>query len=485
MKLKLISLLFMCYFVNFAYAQQHIEGSLLTQAEKYLNGTGVPKDEKKAFSLYLQAALNGNITAMNRVAVLYNEGIGTTANKASAMQWFLKSGERGYAKGFYNLAKMYKDGKGKEQSFEKAIMYFTKAADMNDPESMHAKGYMLYKGLGCRQSYTGAVQCFRQAAGNGLANSMYFLGLCFRNGYGINANKDSAAYWLQKAAHKGEAMAYQELIAVDPENNDAQLTSFAAGLKQKTIKTDGHAANRVEKINNSIEAGVIEGKYTGYIIKYDWSNQHALTVTPLHLELNYKDNVLSGYWQEAEQSAIPMQASLTATKMVFSNTSYKRTGHYNPTIALPYSFRDANVQWQKINDSITLSGTIQMFSNDANEPQKPQYIYLTKYESTTNRSAIQLVNDDGTPLKAISRLSVYPNPFSTNINLEFENKVAQKVSVILLTSTGKEVYNNDLGTLETGSYKINIVPEQYLPTGLYFVRLKFNNNIKSVKIVKL
>jgi TPR repeat protein len=88
----LIQLTIFCCFGFISKAQQLVHNDLLNQAQKYQYGIGVVKDEKMAFSLYLQAALNGNKQAMNRVGVFYKEGIGTIANSTFAKQWLLKSG---------------------------------------------------------------------------------------------------------------------------------------------------------------------------------------------------------------------------------------------------------------------------------------------------------------------------------------------------------------------------------------------------------
>ncbi|MEQ1554709.1 MAG: T9SS type A sorting domain-containing protein [Ferruginibacter sp.] len=483
MKLKtLITMFAFCCFFSNTKAQQ--QNDLFTQAEKYQFGIGVAKDPQKAFLLYLQSALGGNNKAMNRIAIFYNEGIGTVANTALAKEWFLKAGEAGNAKGFYNLANLYRNAKGSEQDFKKAYIYYTKAAAMNDPQSIYSKGYMLFKGFGCTQNYAVAMQCFKQTATPLQANSMYFLGLCYRNGFGIEANKDSATYWLQKALQQGNGMAFQELRTANPENSNADLTTFANTLKEKTIKTNTTTANKVEKITTFIDANIIEGKYKGYIIKYDWSNRYAISIIPLDVKLLYNNGTLSGTWYEENNNSIFFDATLTTNKIIFKNTKYKRTGHYNPTIELPYSFQNAAIQWQKINDSLTLSGTIQMFSEQTNEPQNPQYIYLTKYESTNNHNQIELLNDDGTPMKTISGLMVYPNPFTNIIKIDFENKAAQNVSISLFTTEGKLVYNNNLGMLQQGAYSITVQPTQTLAAGAYIVKMQFDNKTKSVQIIK-
>jgi hypothetical protein len=458
---------------------------LITQANNYFHGVnGVAKDISKAFTLYLQAAQSGNAEAMNKVGLFYKEGIVVPANKEQAMYWLTRSAENGFAKAYFNLGTIYKDNKGAGQDFTKAFYYYSKGAVANDLQSIYSKGYLLYKGFGCTQEYMQAVECFKQGASKQKANCMYYLGLCYRNGYGITKNTDSAKYWLEKAWFGGERMALQELRSSEPENNNGNLTAYAATLKSKTMVTKKASVNQVSLINNTIEAYKIEGSYKGFIIKYDWSNQHAISKTSLEVELKYDDNLLTGTWVEGDNTTTPFEAILTTNNLIFKNTSYQKTGHYNPTIPLIYNFSNAKLQWQTIDNSMVLSGTIQMINQYANEPHKPQYIYLTKYKDGNNTKEIKLLNDDGTEIKSVSNVSVYPNPFSSIVNVEFNNKETQRVIISLVAADEKVMYYNDLGSLQIGKYAIAIQPNQLMAAGIYIVKMQFGTKVKNVKIVK-
>lgn len=486
MKRYFVLLVLVIFTITVKAQQQTQSGTpdLLTQANNYFHGVnGASKDVQKAFAIYLQAAKSGTAKAMNKVGVFYNEGIGVPVNKQQAIYWLNKAGEHGFTTGYYNLATIYKDYTGTEQDFAKAFYYYSKGAAANDVQCMYGKGYLLYKGFGCTQDYKKAIECFRQGATKQQANSMYYLGLCYRNGYGIAANTDSAKYWLLKAWRGGERMALQELRSQEPENNKGNLTNYVNDLKSKTIVKKA-GVNQVSLINNTIAAYKIEGRYKGHIIKYDWSNQYAVSKSSLDVELEYKDNVLTGTWIEDDKTTALFEATLTSNNLIFKNTSYKKTGHYNPTTPLTYNFSNAKLQWQSIDNSMVLSGTIQMTNQYANEPHKPQYIYLTKYKDGNSNQEIKLLNDDGTEMKSVSNISVYPNPFSSVVNVEFTNKETQRVIISLVAADEKVIYHNDLGILQSGKYAISIQPAQLMAAGIYIVKMQFGTKIKNVKVVK-
>lgn len=442
-------------------------------------------NENNIFSQNLQLAQSGNIEAMNKVGILYKEGIGTKANKKEAIFWLNKAAERGLAKANYNLGIIYKDGIEEEQDFNKAFDYFNKGALANDSKSIYAKGYLLYKGFGCIQNYEEAMKCFSRGANEGKAISMYYLGLSYRNGYGITKNIESAKYWLNQASLRGEGMAFQELNTNTPENSNPSTTAFGNNLISKTTKNITKTTNTVIKIENAIEANVIEGKYKGVILKYDWSKKYFLTKTVLEIELNYVDGFLNGTWVEQEKLNTSFKALLTQNNLKFENTEYKKLGHYNPKTAISYSFKNAKLQWQTIEDSLVLSGTIQMWDNYSNEPQNVQYIYLTKYKSTQSKQKIKLLNDDGTEMKNISKLTVYPNPFERVVNIEFENKALQKIEISILNADGKTVYKKDLGLLQQGAYSFAAEPNDNLSAGVYVLKFQSGTNTKTIKLVKI
>jgi hypothetical protein len=75
-------------------------------------------------------------------------------------------------------------------------------------------------------------------------------------------------------------------------------------------------------------------------------------------------------------------------------------------------------------------------------------------------------------IEAIKSLNVYPNPFTSSINIEgkFENEYYE-----LLNSTGQIIWKGK---------KINNQDFSSLPGGLYFLRIYNGNSTQTTKLIK-
>lgn len=427
------------------------------------------------FNHVVQNAMSGSPRQMNAVGVRYFKGMGTDSNMALARVWFQRSADAGYAGGWYNLALMYKYGRGGEMNYEKAYQCFSKAAELHDARGYYGQGYMLYKGLGCEQNYEQAFTLFKQGAAAGKANCMYFLGLCFRNGYGVAANKDSSEYWLNLSAAKGFRMAKTELQIKDPEN--AEL----AGTLQDKIRaaqqiSPTNSPNKYHRIGNSASGKEVEGDYTGYLLKYDWSGQHAVGANKLSVHLVYKNDSLSGMWSEDDSLKVEVHAQVTKDAVVFTNMEYFKKDHNNLVIPERLRFDKAQLQFLNDNGNGYLAGDLVMFSSNRSEPAKPMYVTLAR--------KVKAADSTHTNPGSLSVIKAYPNPFSTTLTTEFEVKEGGYVQTQLLTLEGKIVYSNTAGVLEPGTYVLPIQPQQLTP-GVYLLKVHCGNTEKITKVVKM
>ncbi len=483
MKKMISGFMLLCVAMQLFAQSADTDTALMQQARQHLLGIGKPKDPAKAMELYKQCAAAGNTSAMVTVGALYKEGRGAAASMPLAIEWFSKAGNAGFAPAWYQLGMLYKEAQGDAQDFNKAYSYIAKAAAMGDAQSIYAQAYMLYKGLGCTQNYQKAAALFKQGAVEGRSNSMYFYALCLRNGYGVPADTAQARTWLQNAAKKRYGLAMQELNTPTAENSNEAAKALAQQLKAAALP-GAENINQYKKISHHIPAADITGTYKGYIIKYDWSGQNAIGSSTLTLVVNYEAGKLTGQWIEADSITVPLQAVLTPRAMIFKNTQYTRTDHYSPVSGLVYQFTNAQLQWVSNGSNVYLCGNVQMHSPRRNEPQKPQYVALTRQAAGNGTGNITLTNADGSDFSITNDLLAYPNPFMDVVTIDFELKEACEVQTQLLTLEGNMVYSNKAGMLEAGKYTLPIKTQQ-VAAGTYIVRLVYGNRIKATKLVKL
>ena len=78
----------------------------------YEDGSGVSKDEKKAFAMFTKAADLGNSAAINNLGRCYGNGIGVSKDGKKAFECYSKAADLGNSKSIISLALCYQDGFG-------------------------------------------------------------------------------------------------------------------------------------------------------------------------------------------------------------------------------------------------------------------------------------------------------------------------------------------------------------------------------------
>ena len=78
----------------------------------YLNGQGVPRDDKEAIRWYRLAAAQGYALAQYNLGVMYNNGQGVPQDDKEAVRWYRLAAAQGNAEAQYNLGLMYATGRG-------------------------------------------------------------------------------------------------------------------------------------------------------------------------------------------------------------------------------------------------------------------------------------------------------------------------------------------------------------------------------------
>ena len=174
------------------------------------------------------------------------------------------------------------------------------------------------------QDYKKAADLFYKGAIIEKDNSMYFYGLCWRNGYGVVKNEDSAKYWLNKAAVLGYKQATLELKMAVGENANDSANALVQQINNAAVPLNT-TLNKFNKVQQKLASSeVISGEYTGWIIQYDWSGEHAVSSKRIKLNLGARDNNLSGKWIEDVNNPIDIKATLASDSVIFKNTKYRR-----------------------------------------------------------------------------------------------------------------------------------------------------------------
>lgn len=114
-----------------AASQGHL-GAQVALADCYLYGTGVAVDEKRAMSLYLDAAHKGDSVALWKMGQVYEKGQGVPRDEAKAAEWYRRAADAGNLSGDRSLAQLYEEGRGVSKDLTRARGLYEKGAARGD-----------------------------------------------------------------------------------------------------------------------------------------------------------------------------------------------------------------------------------------------------------------------------------------------------------------------------------------------------------------
>ena len=156
-------------------------------------------------SEFLARAERGDAAAQNKLGNRYVKGSGVPKDLGEALRWYRAAAEQGYAKAQFNLGSMYHHGEGVPKDYGEALRWLHKSADQRDTRAETALGYMYFYGEGVPKDDAQALTWYRKAAEQGDPLAQQALGWMYSNGRGVPKDYTQAAAWYQKAADQGDA----------------------------------------------------------------------------------------------------------------------------------------------------------------------------------------------------------------------------------------------------------------------------------------
>ena len=204
--------------------------SLNLLADIYFQGKLVPKNDKKAFELYLKAAELGNGRCQYQVAIMYQDGSGTELNTEKADQWFERFSHSSVAWNYLwaaDWARMYYDPEtvkaiyfraaegGIPVALENIIHIDASAgidcsfafeklkslADYGNADALVRIGNIYYDAVGTKRDYSKALYNYVQATNLGNVWCLSRLGDMHKDGKGTECNCDEAILFYKRASN--------------------------------------------------------------------------------------------------------------------------------------------------------------------------------------------------------------------------------------------------------------------------------------------
>ncbi len=164
-------------------------------AVRYQDGRGTAKNPPKAIALLQQASQGRWPAAMNLLAVDYMSGYGVKQDITRALKWFHKAAEYGSPDAMCWLGHIYERGQIVTRNYTKAMKWYKKAAKYGSATGDNDVGFMYAWGEGVPSDYLTALKYWRQGAAKGSKVSMAWIAHCYKHGLGVAKDPIKALVW--------------------------------------------------------------------------------------------------------------------------------------------------------------------------------------------------------------------------------------------------------------------------------------------------
>lgn len=165
----------------------------------------IPAQHDAFLKLYDQVT-EGDIASATELAERYLSGSGVPRNKRAALHWLNLAADEGHAAAMFRLGDLL--GKGPDRPSKKSIRWYKKAAEKDHPEALYRLG--LYEAKKNEFS-SRAIKHFRRAAEGGHTGAMLQLGKQYGDGIGVSKDEAASTEWFQRAVDAGSVDALNAL----------------------------------------------------------------------------------------------------------------------------------------------------------------------------------------------------------------------------------------------------------------------------------
>jgi hypothetical protein len=420
MKQKLLCIVIFCsiFFYENSNAQKKIDcESNFREALFYLKGDkNFKRDTIKSIN-YLKPCLKVNDAnaqlLMGRI-YLSREG---EINQKKGFKLIKKSALQGNYYAIGDLGVLYKYGRGVKQNYNKARKWFKKGSEIGNSKATYSLGYMYLKGFGnIKQDYRKAIKWFRKSNHK---MAKYWLGVCYYYGYGVKEDKVKA----------------KTLIGDNFDDSNVNLTNSEKNSELKKLVS----LNSLK----TIEDEKLYGKYSGILIKYDWSGKHIEIEQKLNLEFKYDSiNEQPAFLFEMDNQKIVGSYSKIDNSVYFKNLNIEL-----PHLSLSKKIRkkllyqvvSTNLQYEKKEGEEYLAGNLNNQINSWKEDGALLRFVLKKKKSFSNSN--KELSDDALEALAAQKdkfIKLYPNPFTKDLVVSYTLEKPSTVTVYIKSLKGQK-----------------------------------------------
>lgn len=160
-----------------------------------LEGHGIVRDAKLAFTWFGIAARQGHAMALNMLGRCLEHGWGCHLDLPAAAQHYQRAAALGLDWGMYNLANLLATGRGVTQDHAGAFALYQRAAQLGHAKSMNLLGRYLDEGVLAAPDRQAALHWFERSAQAGDFRGQFSYALRLLE----QGEAQHARHWLQQA----------------------------------------------------------------------------------------------------------------------------------------------------------------------------------------------------------------------------------------------------------------------------------------------
>lgn len=120
---------------------------------------------------------------------------------------------------------------------------------------------------------------------------------------------------------------------------------------------------------------------------------------------------------------------------------------------------------------------IVVFDNDTLISNGSSDAFLARVGPPCNESEVTGINPSN---YTDASFDVFPNPFSGELNIQYNNETLKPLDIIIYNSQGRMVLSKRFDNSENFSIRTD-----HLPSGIYFLNVSSGGNVQSIKLVKV
>lgn len=432
-------------------------GKLLRYAQKVRYGINTDVNLERAAKIYSYLAKKGNTVAQRELGCMFLNGEGVTKNYKAAYSLLKKACVANDAKAMCAMAHVYQYGVGTKTNKALAFKLYLRAARLGSSHGCYGAGNMLYKGQGVKQDYQKAEEILLKGSEKGNAKCDFLLANYYAYGFGGTPDYSKAKEFLNRAVRNGHGWTvdmtlFNKLDSVVKQNDIAasKPTLAQALVKSTTVKVD--------------DSSDMLGTWKGTMSLYDWSKTRVLAEEPIAIEVSQdtclvvtclqNDSVISVFRSDKQLDNKWQKECITKEDKV-------------------YKWIPLSISFEKSSDNNTLYAYVNRLSISKRSALKPVKLTLQREGNTTNISNVLV---DG-------RLSVSPLPVRDDFTVTLSVSSVTDVNVSIFNLAGMKVADYGTRQLNAGSNSLSY--HSTLSAGEYILKIEGKGVHEALKFVHL